>query len=96
MAAVYPVCICECVCIRVCEEMAGNEVSKPEAECTNGGCNSFTDGAVPARTVAAEGLSAVLRFVVCTRCMSVNGGSTVIGAQWWGHADRLCGWRRVA
>ena len=76
--------------------MAGDEASKPEAKCTNGGCNSFSDGAVPARTLAAGDLSAVLRSVVRTRCVSVNGGGTVIGAQWWGHADRLRGWHRVA
>ena len=96
MAAVYPVCICECVHVCVCEEMAGNEASKPEAECTNGGCNGFTDGAVPACTVAAGGLSAISRSIVRTRCVSVNGGSTAIGAQWWGCVDRLRGWRRVA
>ena len=96
MVAVYPVCICECVHICVCEKMAGNKVSKPKAKCTNGRCNSFADGAVPARTVAAGGLSAVLRCVVHRGCASVSGGGTVVGVRWWGHVDRLHGWRRFA
>ena len=80
MAMAYSVRIYECVCICVCEKIAGNEVSKPEAMCTNGGGNSFTDEAVLACTIAAGGLSAVLRSVMCSRCTSMSSGSTVIGA----------------
>ena len=46
---------------------------------TNGGSNSFTDEAVPACTVAAGGLSAMLRSIVHSRCASVSSGGTVIG-----------------
>ena len=73
-------CVCECMHICVYEEMAGNEASKPEAECTNSGCNGFADGAVPARTVAAGGLSAVLRCIAHSGCASVSSGGTVVSA----------------
>ena len=65
-----------------CKGSLGMRQQSLRATCTNGGGNSFANPAAPVHTVAAGGLNAVSRCVVCSGCESVSGDSMVVAAQW--------------